>query len=128
VKIGVSQVEMLDDGGSVGGVVVHVMTIAHLRRAAMAASIMGDDAVSLVEEIEHLRVPIVRAQRPPMVEDDRLSILGAPVLVIDFRAVIAGDHAHCRSSFICAENILLASCLGEGGRRKSSRNRGRRPA
>jgi hypothetical protein len=28
----ISQVQMLDHGGSVGGVVIHVMTIAHRRR------------------------------------------------------------------------------------------------
>ena len=44
---GVSQVEMLDHGGDVGGVVVHVVTVAHLRRAAVAAPVVGDDAIAL---------------------------------------------------------------------------------
>src|SRR6185436_7121247 len=91
---GVSQVEMLYHSRNVGGVVIHVVTVAHLRRAAMAAPVMGNDAVALVEEIEHLGVPIVAAQRPPMVEDDRLCALRSPVLVIDFGAVFGRDRAH----------------------------------
>jgi hypothetical protein len=51
------------------------MTVAHLRRAAMAAPVMGDDAVALAEKIEQLRIPIVAAQRPPVVKDDRLGTL-----------------------------------------------------
>ena len=46
---------------SVGGVVVHVVTVADLARAAMAAPVVGDDAVALAEEVEHLGVPVVGA-------------------------------------------------------------------
>ena len=70
------QVEMLDDRGGVGGVVVHVVAVADLARPAMAAPVMGDDAVALLEEVEHLRVPVVGAQRPAVMEDDRLSVFG----------------------------------------------------
>ena len=73
---GVPQIEMLDHGGNIGGVVIHVVAVAHLRRAAMAAAVMGDDAVALAEEVEHLRVPIVADQRPAVVKDDRLRVLG----------------------------------------------------
>src|SRR6185295_19599192 len=90
---------MLYHSRNVGGIVIHVVTVAHLGRAAMAAPVMGDDAVALVEEIEHLRIPIIATQRPSMVEDDRLGILGAPVLVIDFRAVLGGNHTHRAFSF-----------------------------
>jgi hypothetical protein len=55
----ISQVQMLYHGGSVGRVVIHVMTVAHLRRAAMAAPVMSDDAVALFEKIHQLRIPIV---------------------------------------------------------------------
>ena len=81
---GVSQVEMLDHGGNIGGVVIHVVTVAHLRRAAMAAPVVSDNAVALIKEVEHLRIPVVGAQRPPMVEHDRLSALWAPILVDRF--------------------------------------------
>src|SRR5262249_340654 len=107
----VSQIEMLDHGGDVGGVVLHVVAVAHLCRATMAAPVMRDDAVALAGEVGHLRIPIVAAQRPPMVENDRLGAPGAPVLVKDFRAVLGSDGAHCSGS--CARG----SCLGWGSRR-----------
>ena len=44
----IPQVEMLDHGGNIGGVVIHVVTVTHLRRAAMAAPVMGDDAFSSI--------------------------------------------------------------------------------
>ncbi len=67
---------MLGDGESVGGVMIHVMTIGHLSRAAMAAAIMGDDAIALRQEEQHLGVPIVRGQRPAVMEDDRWASFG----------------------------------------------------
>jgi hypothetical protein len=85
---------MFEYGGGVGCVVIHVMTVAHLRRAAMAAPVMGDDAVALAEKIEQLRIPIIAAQRPSVVEDDRLGILRPPVLVVDFSPVFGGDRTH----------------------------------
>jgi hypothetical protein len=114
---GIPQVEMLDHGGNVGGVVIHVVAVAHLRRASVAAPVVSDDTVALVEEIQHLDIPIVAAQRPPMVEDDRLGTLRPPVLVIDFRVVFGGDRAHRLGSCGCVrwDKILLGSRLGEGG-------------
>ena len=46
---------------------------------------MGDAAVAASGQKEHLVFEGVRAERPAMAEDDGLS--GAPVLVIDLRAV-----------------------------------------
>ena len=51
------QVEELDEGGKVVGVGVHVITVPGLGGTAMAAAIMGDDAVTTLAEKEHLRVP-----------------------------------------------------------------------
>ena len=79
---------------SISGVVIHVVAVADLGRAAMAAPIMRDNAVALVQEVKHLRVPVVGAQRPAMMEDDRLGVLRAPILVEDLDAVLGGDIAH----------------------------------
>ena len=38
----------------------------------MAAAVVGDDPVAVLEEEHHLRVPVVGAQRPAVVEHDRL--------------------------------------------------------
>ena len=90
----VAQVEVLDDRGGVGGVVVHVVPVADLARPAVAAPVVGDDAVALLDEEEHLGVPVVGAQRPAVVEHDRLGVLRAPVLVEDVGVVLGGDEAH----------------------------------
>src|SRR6185295_11094750 len=71
---------------------VHVVTAAGLRGAAVPSSVMGDDAVALLKEEQHLGVPIVRRERPAMAEHDRIA--GAPVLVEDLRPVVRGDRGH----------------------------------
>jgi hypothetical protein len=41
------------------GVMIHVVAVGDLRRAAMAPAIMGNDAIAVSDEEQHLRVPIV---------------------------------------------------------------------
>src|SRR5262249_50853000 len=55
----VAQVEVLDDGGGVGGIMVHVVAVADLARPAVSASVVGDDAIAVPDEVEHLVVPVV---------------------------------------------------------------------
>ena len=81
------QVEMLGDGRRIGRIMVHVVTITDLSRAAVPPTIMRDDAEPLSKEEEHLRIPIVRAQRPTVMEDDWLSVLRSPILEEDLDAV-----------------------------------------
>src|SRR5882762_4361304 len=71
---------------------IHVMAAADLGGAAMAAPVMGYDAIAVLEEEQHLRVPIIGRQRPAMAEHDGLTF--APVLVEDLNAVFGGDGAH----------------------------------
>src|SRR3954466_2091216 len=75
----VAQVEMPDHGGGVGGVMIHVV---------------GDDAVAVGEEEQQLRVPVVGAERPAVMEHQRLGILRSPVLVEYLGAVLGRDDAH----------------------------------
>src|SRR5262245_59926529 len=91
---------------TVGGIVVHVVAVADLARPAVAAPVMGDDAVALPEEEEHLGVPVVAAQRPAVVEHDRLRVPRTPVLVVDLRPVFGGDWRHSASP-----DDSLSSCL-----------------
>src|SRR4030095_7337290 len=91
---GVAQIQMFDDRRGVWSAVVHVMTVAHLARPAMAAPVMSNDPIPLPEEVEHPSVPGIGAQRPAMMEDDRLRVLGDPVLVVDLGAVFGRDEAH----------------------------------
>jgi hypothetical protein len=96
---GVAQFEMFKDGVGISGVMIHVMAFAGLARSAMATAIMGDNAVSLVHEVEQLSVPIVSTQRPAVVKDDGLRIAGTPVLVEDLDAVRGGDCTHASAPF-----------------------------
>jgi hypothetical protein len=73
------QIEMRRQSREVVGIVIHVVAIADLGGAAAAAAVMGNDATALIEEKQHLRVPVIGRQRPAMAEHDRLSI--APILV-----------------------------------------------
>jgi hypothetical protein len=60
----------------------------------MAASVMSDDPVSLIEEEKHLVVPIVGRQGLPMMKDDRLRILGTPILIENIHAIFGGNESH----------------------------------
>src|SRR2546422_7080386 len=63
---------------------IHVMAATGLGGAAMAAPVVGYDAIAVLQEEQHLRVPVIGRQRPAMAEDDGLS--AAPVLIIDLDA------------------------------------------
>ena len=103
---GVLQIEMCRYGGKIVGVVIEVVTIEHLTGAAVAAAIVGNHAIALLKEEQHLVVPVVGRQRPAVAEHDRLTL--APVLVIDFDAVLCFDKAHVTHSL----NMLFSSCAG----------------
>src|SRR5690349_24123969 len=79
----ISQIECLRDREGIGSVVVHVVPVRDLGGAAMTAAIVRDDPIPLLEEEEHLGVPVIGGQRPAVVEHDRLGLLRAPVLVED---------------------------------------------
>jgi hypothetical protein len=88
----VLQIELRGQGRKIGGVVIHVMAVADLRGTSMAAPVMGDDAIAAIEEEQHLRVPVIRRQRPAMAKDDRLPL--SPILVEDLDAVFGSNKWH----------------------------------
>ena len=89
---GVLQIEMRRQRRQIVGIMIHVVAVAGLGRAAVAAPVMGDDAIAVVQEEQHLRVPVVGRQRPAVAEHDRLP--AAPVLVENLDAVFGDDHWH----------------------------------
>jgi hypothetical protein len=89
---GVVEIEMCGQRGQVIGVMVHVVTIAGLRGAAVPTPVVGNDPVAMVQEEQHLAVPVVSRKRPAMTEHDCLA--RPPVLVEDLRAIGSGDRAH----------------------------------
>src|SRR4051794_12630923 len=84
-------------------IVIHVVAIAGLSRPAVAAPVMSYDAIAVVEEEQHLRVPIVGRQRPTMAEHDRLTL--APILVENLDAVFRFDGIHLDDFVLLARAI-----------------------
>src|SRR3981081_72421 len=83
---------MRGDSREIIGIMIHIVTVGRLRRTPVTPTVMRDDAKAVVQEKHHLGVPIVRAQRPAVREDDWLAL--APVFVIDLRTVFGRYHAH----------------------------------
>jgi hypothetical protein len=59
---------------------------------------MGDDAIALFEEEQHLRVPVIGRQRPAVAEHDGLTL--APVLVENLNTVFGRDDRHGFVSYL----------------------------
>src|SRR4051794_13685888 len=55
---------------------------------------MSDHPIALRSEEHQLIVPIVSAQRPTMVKHNRLAVPGAPVFIVELRAVFRCDECH----------------------------------
>src|SRR5205809_6970380 len=105
------QVEMIGDGLQIVGIMVHVVSAAGLSRATMSAPISRNDAETFADEKKHLRVPIIRRERPAVTEHNRL--LAAPVFIIDVdvRSVFFSDSYvwHCNFSFFVSGLMLPAA-------------------
>src|SRR5215471_7913991 len=89
---GVAEVQMLDDGSRVGGVVVHIVAVRYLARPPVTAAINADHPVPLLDKKQHLSVPVIGTERPAMVEDNRLA--APPIFVENLCAVGGCDYAH----------------------------------
>src|SRR5208283_4114515 len=92
------EVEICGQRCYISGVMVHVMVVTGLGGTAMAAPVVGYDAIAVLEEERHLRVPSIGRQRPAVAKHDGLTF--APVLVIDLRSVCSRDCAQCMSSLL----------------------------
>src|ERR1700752_887681 len=86
------QVEMSHKSGQVVSVMVHIVAVASLSRASMATAVMGDHAIAMMQEEQHLRVPIIGRKRPAMAEHNRLTF--TPVFVVDRDAILCRDRVH----------------------------------
>ncbi|MNF95797.1 hypothetical protein D3C84_785660 [compost metagenome] len=94
--------QVIDHRRHVIGVMVHVVAIPDLAGAPVAAAVMGDNPITLGQEEQHLRIPVVTAERPTVVEENHLGIARAPVFIEDFNAVFGCDECHVRcSSVMC---------------------------
>jgi len=75
---GVLEIEVRSQRRKVVGVVVHVVAVAGLGGSAVAAPVVGDDAVAVLEEEQHLDVPVIGRQRPTVAEHDGLTRTPSP--------------------------------------------------
>lgn len=95
----VPEFEMCHQGRDIGRVGVHLVAVFRLGGTSVSAAIMGDHAKALVEEEQHLRVPLVGRERPAVVKDDGLAL--APVLEEDLRPVGRLDEAAAHPGCSC---------------------------
>lgn len=58
----------------------------------MPTSVVGNDSKAVVQEEQHLGIPVVSRKRPTVTEYDRIA--GSPVLVEDLNAVSGFDRTH----------------------------------
>src|SRR5450631_1866263 len=92
------EIEMRRHLGEVIGIVIHVVAVADLAGPAVAAAVMSNDAIAVIEKEQHLRIPIVGRQRPTMAEDDGLTF--APVLIVDLYPVAGCNCTHVIPSLL----------------------------
>src|SRR5207247_10969907 len=83
------------------GVMIHVVAVARLCGPAVAASVVGDDAIAVFEEEQHLRIPVIGRQRPAVAENDRLTFAPVFIIDVDVRSVFFSD------SYVWHWNFLL---------------------
>src|SRR5713101_3149913 len=95
---GILQVEMRGKRRKIVSIMIHVVTVPRLRGPAVAAAVMGYDAIAVTQEEQHLRIPVICRQRPPMAEHDGLTL--APVLVEDLNAVFGRDGGRSLSPYL----------------------------
>src|SRR5277367_3524559 len=88
----VLQVELFSKDCEVVGVRVHVIAIPRLGGTAVPSPIMRDDSKALLAEVQHLSIPVVRAERPAVAE--HYGLARSPVLVENLRTVFRADRWH----------------------------------
>src|SRR5882672_1136882 len=102
----IRQVEDFDKLGEIVRIGVEVVPVPRLARTAMAAAIMGNAAVSVGGEEEHLVFKGVRRQRPTMAEDNRLT--RAPIVEIDPCSLSSLEGRHVVLLFSPAPDLGVA--------------------
>ena len=56
---GTLEVQVRGQRCQVIGIVIHIVTVRRLARSSMAAAIMGNDPIAVIQEENKLRVPII---------------------------------------------------------------------
>jgi hypothetical protein len=107
---GILEIQVRGQRGQIVGIVVHIVSIGRLGRAAMAAPVVGYHPKPMLQKEQHLGIPVVGRQRPAVRKHDGLA--RAPVLVEYFRAVFGGECGHDVVSAVNWIRLIGASlCL-----------------
>src|SRR5262245_17573173 len=93
------EVETLGHGRKVVRVMIHIMPVANLGRPTVPAPVMRYDAITLAQEEQHLRVPVIGRKRPAMTEHKQLP--RTPIFVENLNAVLGLHRGH---------ELLLSKC------------------
>jgi hypothetical protein len=112
------QVEGFDEIRKIIGIGVHLVAVRRLARAPMATAIVGDTAIAVGRQEDHLIFPGIGVERPAVTEHDRLPC--SPILVVDPRAVLGGDRAHVWCSILLS--LALPACGMHLSGRSTCRN------
>ena len=88
----VLQIKRLYQRRQIVGVGVHFVAVPGLARPAMASAVMRYAAESAIGQKKHLVFERVRAQGPPMAENDWLTL--SPILVVDLSPIFGCDCRH----------------------------------
>src|ERR1700733_6262311 len=75
----------------------------------MPAPVMGDHAVTLAEEEQHLSIPVIGREWPAVAEDDRMAC--SPILVIDFYTVACFHRIHSALRYLVRAAELPCSII-----------------
>jgi hypothetical protein len=112
------QIELRDDRREIVGIVIHVVSVGDLGGAPVAAPVMRDDPVTMIEEEDQLGIPVVARKRPAVAEHDRLSF--SPVRVENFSSVLRRHKWHVLTplknirAWQSGDDLGTASAIGEG--------------
>src|SRR5262245_31612946 len=84
----------------------------------MATTVVGNGAIAMGGEEEHLVLESIRAQRPTMAKHDGLP--STPVIEVDLGAVLCGDRAHFLLRRMASSSINVGSSIRRSARRRFS--------
>ena len=90
--------KMVDYGRDVISIMIHVVPVPDLAGSPMTASVVCNHPVAIRQEKKHLRIPVVRAERPSVMEKDHWGIAWSPVFIKDLNTVLRSDITHVRIS------------------------------
>src|SRR6202166_938111 len=86
-------------------------------RAAVATTVMRNDAIAVLEEEQHLRIPVIGRQRPAVAEHNGLSAAASSVRTASARALMMPSMnsrlfmPHSQSRTIGSLSLLSLYCI-----------------